>query len=68
MRKILIIEDEELILISIKEFLTEEGYDCTTATNGIDGVKKAKGENPDLILCQDRRSKSITRPPVIVYH
>lgn len=51
MDKILIIEDETLILESIKEFLSAEGYQCITALNGIEGVKKAKEQNPDLILC-----------------
>jgi DNA-binding response OmpR family regulator len=50
-QKILIIEDEELILESINEFLVSEGYECITALNGIDGVKKAKEKKPDLILC-----------------
>lgn len=51
MKNILIIEDEELIRESIAEYLTVEGYTCITASDGIDGVQKAKEHKPDLILC-----------------
>ncbi|MCH9028038.1 MAG: response regulator, partial [Bacteroidetes bacterium] len=51
MEKILIIEDEHLILESIAEYLQLEGYDCLIATNGEEGIQKAKDETPDLIVC-----------------
>ena len=51
MEKILIIEDELLILESIIEILQLEGYECLKAINGEEGVEKAKDETPDLIVC-----------------
>lgn len=51
MEKILIVEDEHLILESIAEYLQLEGYECLKATNGEEGIKKAKDETPDLIVC-----------------
>jgi two-component system sensor histidine kinase/response regulator len=51
MEKILIIEDEHLILESIAEYLQLEGYECLKASNGEEGILKAKDETPDLIVC-----------------
>jgi len=49
--KILIIEDEKLILESIADYLREEGYECVTAPTGTEGITIAKKELPDIILC-----------------
>ena len=54
MSKILIIEDEKLILESIADYLREEGYQCLTATSGAKGIAIAKKEIPDIILCDIR--------------
>lgn len=51
MSKILIIEDEKLILESIADYLKEEGYECFTVTSGDEGIAVAKKEIPDIILC-----------------
>jgi two-component system, sensor histidine kinase and response regulator len=51
LEKILIIEDEDLILDSIAEYLQLEGYECLTAKNGNDGLQIAGTEFPDLIIC-----------------
>jgi DNA-binding response OmpR family regulator len=51
LEKILIIEDELLILDSITEILQLEGYECLKAINGEEGIQKAKDETPDLIVC-----------------
>ena len=49
-RKILIIEDD----ISTSQFLSytmeREGYQAITALDGIEGLKKALAEKPDLII------------------
>jgi DNA-binding response OmpR family regulator len=50
MKKILIVEDEKLVLKSIKITLEEEGYDVFTAKNGEEGLATAIKEKPDLIL------------------
>jgi two-component system sensor histidine kinase/response regulator len=51
LEKILIIEDEQLILESIAEYLQQEGYECMQASNGEDGIQIANHETPDLVVC-----------------
>jgi len=51
LEKILVIEDELLILESIIEILQNEGYECLKAVNGEEGTRRAKDETPDLIIC-----------------
>lgn len=51
MEKILIIEDEPLLVETISDLLKIEGFDCITAKDGDEGISKAVYENPDLILC-----------------
>lgn len=51
MARILIIEDDELYIDSIATLLAEEGYSVITALSGLDGLDKAKTENPDLVIC-----------------
>ncbi|MDH5643867.1 MAG: response regulator [Gemmatimonadota bacterium] len=48
--KILIVEDEPDILEVMKYNLTREGYRISIATNGVDAVKNALRDAPDLIL------------------
>ena len=47
---ILVIEDEEILTRALEEKLLAEGFDVSIATNGIDGLKLALKEHPDLIL------------------
>ncbi|MEM1406313.1 MAG: response regulator transcription factor [Bacteroidota bacterium] len=49
-QKVLVVDDEESILELLKYNLEKQGYDVKTATNGFDGVEKAKKFQPDLIL------------------
>jgi PAS domain S-box-containing protein len=48
--KILIIEDDPMILETTVDFLNEEGFEVYTATNGIEGIQKAIEIIPDLII------------------
>lgn len=48
--KILIIEDEEGLLLTLKDRLESEGYSCETRNEGISGLDAALGGNYDLIL------------------
>ncbi|MCR5266382.1 MAG: response regulator [Cyanobacteria bacterium RUI128] len=50
MKKVLIVDDEQDIVESLKFVLETEGYECFTAFNGEDGLKSAKELMPDLIL------------------
>jgi DNA-binding response OmpR family regulator len=49
-KKILIVDDEKLILISTKIVLESVGYEVLTATSGEDGIEVCRAENPALVL------------------
>jgi DNA-binding response OmpR family regulator len=49
--KILIIEDNRDVRENLSEILSLSGYDTLTAENGLEGVRSAMSEMPDLILC-----------------
>ncbi len=48
--KILVVDDEMLLVKGIKFNLENEGYEVSTACNGADAVELAKRENFDLIV------------------
>ena len=48
--KILIVDDEEHIIELLKFNLLNAGYEVLTANNGVDAVKIAKAEKPNLLL------------------
>jgi len=49
-KKILIVEDNRGIRMSLRDEFESEGYQVLTAENGGDGLKMAKEQNPDLII------------------
>tara|TARA_R110002049_G_scaffold265234_2_gene441349 strand:+ start:3092 stop:4147 length:1056 start_codon:yes stop_codon:yes gene_type:complete len=49
--KILLIEDDEVIRENTAEILELANYQVITAENGKVGVRKAKIEHPDLVVC-----------------
>ena len=51
---ILLIDDEESILTSIKSFLSRRGYDVLTANNGADGIRMIKENVIDMVLTDYR--------------
>jgi len=50
MKKILIIEDEELIRMALEDDFRHEGYHVDYAEDGLSGYKKAKNPDVDLII------------------
>ena len=50
MKKIIIVEDEKILLNLLKDKLVKEGYEVIVALDGREGLKKIKQEKPDLIL------------------
>ena len=48
--KILVVDDEELLVKGIRFNLQNEGYEIITGSNGVEAVEKAKDSNPDLII------------------
>jgi CheY-like chemotaxis protein len=53
-KKILLIDDEELIIRSLLKLLEKNGYEVFIAKNGQDAVIMAEEENFDLILADIR--------------
>lgn len=49
-KKILIIDDTEMMVKLTTDILMEKGYDVVSANNGVDGIKMVMSENPDLVL------------------
>ncbi len=49
-RKILIIEDDEVLAKTLQEFLSADGFEVTIASNGEMGIKMAEEEHPNLIV------------------
>ena len=47
---ILIAEDDKEINRLMNEFLTEQGYSCISVSNGLDALRAARSETPDMIL------------------
>ena len=48
-KKILVIDDEPSIVIYLTTLLSDEGYDCCSATDAVEGLALARSEAPDLI-------------------
>jgi len=48
--RILAIDDEEAVLSLLKFKLSQFGHEVITANNGIDGIRKARKLEPDIIL------------------
>lgn len=49
-KRILIVDDVESIVMSVKTFLERHRYEVITANDGQEGLEKAKTEQPDLII------------------
>ena len=49
-KKILIIEDEKIMLELLQKKLTKEGYEVLVARDGKEGLEKMRKKNPNLIL------------------
>ena len=49
-KKILIVEDEEIVLDLLQKKLSQEGYEVSVARDGEEGLKKMREIKPDLVL------------------
>ena len=79
-KKILIIDDERIILESLRIFINDSGYEVHQAVDGISGFEMVEKEKPDLIvvdillpglngvaLCEKLRSNELYRHiPVVL--
>ena len=48
--RLLVVDDEDDVLISLTEFLEEEGFEVATASNGSTALELVKRSRPDLVL------------------
>ena len=49
-KKILLVEDEDVVINILEKKLTDEGYDVSMARDGVEGLEKIREIKPDLIL------------------
>ncbi|MDD5270765.1 MAG: response regulator [Candidatus Omnitrophica bacterium] len=49
-KKILLVDDEEDVLKTVGFRLQASGYDVVTASDGKEGLEKARSEKPDLVI------------------
>jgi twitching motility two-component system response regulator PilH len=49
-KKILIIDDDQVIVKYLKKFLTDNGYEAISASDGREGMETAQNTRPALIL------------------
>ncbi|NPA43696.1 MAG: sigma-54-dependent Fis family transcriptional regulator [Chlorobi bacterium] len=57
MPKILVIEDEEVIQRVLKKILEAENYEVDAAYDGVEGIKKIKENDYDVVLCDIKMPK-----------
>ena len=50
MKRILVIDDEELMLTFLKDLLEAEGYEVLTAANGAEGLALFESDPVDLVI------------------
>lgn len=55
--RILVVEDDPLMLSALEILLEDEGYDVTTASSGMEAIEKAKGSNFDLVVSDVRMAE-----------
>lgn len=51
MATLLVIEDEAPLRANIVRLLTAEGYRVITAADGDEGIRRAREDRPDLVIC-----------------
>lgn len=55
--RILVVEDDPLMLSALEILLEDEGYDVTTASSGMEAIAKAKEANFDLVVSDVRMAE-----------
>lgn len=53
-KKILLVDDEELVVKSVGKLLAKEGYDVIICRSAEEAIKKVESEFLDLIVCDIR--------------
>lgn len=55
--RILLVDDEPLILEALRLLLEEKGFSCQIATNGFEALKALRPVLPDIVICDLRMPK-----------
>lgn len=50
MTKVLIVDDEPVIVNLLQKFLTQKGYQTITASSGEEALKRVREDSPSLVL------------------
>jgi DNA-binding response OmpR family regulator len=50
MKKILVVDDEKDVLLTLEKRLTAEGYSVITTTKSTNAIALAKSQHPDIII------------------
>ncbi|CAN5550077.1 response regulator transcription factor [soil metagenome] len=50
MPKVLVIDDEPIVLEVVAEYLTRDGFSVITAADGTDGLQRFNAERPDIVI------------------
>jgi DNA-binding response OmpR family regulator len=50
MSRVLVVEDDEAMAVALKDGFTYEGYEVTVARDGEEGLLRARGNPPDLMI------------------
>lgn len=51
MKKVLVIDDDEMFRLTLSDWLGIEGFDSIAAQDGLEGIQLAQEHQPDLIFC-----------------
>jgi two-component system alkaline phosphatase synthesis response regulator PhoP len=78
-KRVLLIEDEPGLVLTLTDRLRSEGYEVGSAIDGVSGLQRAVGEAWDIILldvmlpglsgfdlCRDLRQKGVTTPVIML--
>ncbi len=79
MRRVLLVEDEPGLVLTISDRLRAEGYEVASAADGLSGLERASREAFDVILldvmlpgksgfdvCRDLRQRGVTTPVIML--
>ncbi len=58
MAKVAVIDDERGIRNSLEEILSAEGYEVSSAADGLEGVALVKSQKPDVVFCDIKMPNS----------
>ncbi|MFH1362777.1 MAG: response regulator, partial [Candidatus Omnitrophota bacterium] len=53
-KRILVIDDEAMITLSLRKLLKKEGYEATIVSDGVEALEKIKTEEFDLLILDIR--------------